>query len=612
MFFFLPATAFALTNSQINAILSLLSAFGADSMTVQNVENALHGRSISDGSGPGFPTFDACENVNLSYSHYLGTRDAETAGEVSQLQRFLHSTGDFTYPRITGYFGPVTEEAVLKWQIRNGIVTSGSPGSGIVGPRTREAMKKVCASSPHEPQNQSTEENPPIISSPEDTEESLPPTTTSSPTDSRAPETDSSPTEDSNTESSSDSTDPLDLPLVKAKSADSFVDSVGVNVHIGYLGGVYSTEYESIIKPKLLELGIRHVRDKAVVVESDGWMEKVYGRMDELAGLGMKFTLINEPSPDSPSNYETVTHLDRLFQFLSPTGIAAMEGINEHDLSGNTNWRDEIQTFQRALYRYTKENPTISHASVLGPSLGRPGRSSDVGDLSAFMDAGVMHPYPGGEEPLQNLDYHIENLKPLSGARPLLATESGYHTAGEYSGTHPSVSESAMGKYIPRLFLQYFKEGIKRTFSYEFIDQGSDPTDKEENFGLLRTDGYEKPAFTSLKNLLNLLSDPGVSFEPGSLAYSISGDLEKIEEILLQKRDGRFYIILWQEVSSYDLTAREDIAALPRTLTITLGTTADVTIYQPYKSPTHVAQYQNARKWEINVEDHPLVIEVNL
>src|SRR3989344_3940798 len=74
--------------------------------------------------------------VRLSYNLYLGINDTRTGGQVSKLQSFLKTNGDYTYPEITGYFGPATEEAVQRWQARNSVVSSGSPettGYGVVG-----------------------------------------------------------------------------------------------------------------------------------------------------------------------------------------------------------------------------------------------------------------------------------------------------------------------------------------------------------------------------------------------------------------------------------------------------------------------------------------------
>ena len=86
--------------------------------------------------------------LDLKKSLFQGRTDATTNGEVSRLQAFLKAKGDYDYPEVTGYFGPVTERAVQKWQERNGVVSSGSistTGYGVVGPKTRTSFSDLCS-----------------------------------------------------------------------------------------------------------------------------------------------------------------------------------------------------------------------------------------------------------------------------------------------------------------------------------------------------------------------------------------------------------------------------------------------------------------------------------
>ncbi|MBI2610333.1 peptidoglycan-binding protein [Candidatus Kaiserbacteria bacterium] len=82
--------------------------------------------------------------ISLSYNLYADQTDAMTNGEVSKLQQFLAQDSS-VYPSgfVTGYFGPMTEAAVQRWQAAHGIVSSGSAdttGYGYVGPKTRAAL----------------------------------------------------------------------------------------------------------------------------------------------------------------------------------------------------------------------------------------------------------------------------------------------------------------------------------------------------------------------------------------------------------------------------------------------------------------------------------------
>src|SRR5208282_765371 len=59
---------------------------------------------------------------------------------VSLLQEYLQGLGYFTYPTITGYFGPVTAKAVANFQRADGLDPVGS-----VGPKTRALLNAILA-----------------------------------------------------------------------------------------------------------------------------------------------------------------------------------------------------------------------------------------------------------------------------------------------------------------------------------------------------------------------------------------------------------------------------------------------------------------------------------
>ena len=102
-----------------------------------------------------------------------------------------------------------------------------------------------------------------------------------------------------------------------ARPADSFVDSIGVNTHLPYDDGIYDTGYDGIIKPRLQELGIRHLRD-------GGYQYPWYwDRLKDLANSGIRSTLIFHTVPPS----EVVNTAKAL-----GGAIEAIEGPNEIDI----------------------------------------------------------------------------------------------------------------------------------------------------------------------------------------------------------------------------------------------------------------------------------------
>ena len=127
-----PAHAASLTDSQIQAIVSLLSSFGADAGVIANVNATLHGQATGSSAGINNSTTatNTTSSACLTLTHNLqrGISDAATNGEVSKLQQFLGVTPN-------GYFGPATQAAVQTWQSSHTITSS-----GFVGPSTRAAI----------------------------------------------------------------------------------------------------------------------------------------------------------------------------------------------------------------------------------------------------------------------------------------------------------------------------------------------------------------------------------------------------------------------------------------------------------------------------------------
>ncbi|PIT87808.1 MAG: hypothetical protein COU31_01000 [Candidatus Magasanikbacteria bacterium CG10_big_fil_rev_8_21_14_0_10_40_10] len=88
----------------------------------------------SASAGPSAPI-----SVQPAVNRYTFTRDlslGSSGEEVKQLQIRLKELKYYTYPQITGYFGPVTQTAVVALQKAKGL----APYPGTVGPLTRKVL----------------------------------------------------------------------------------------------------------------------------------------------------------------------------------------------------------------------------------------------------------------------------------------------------------------------------------------------------------------------------------------------------------------------------------------------------------------------------------------
>jgi hypothetical protein len=408
---------------------------------------------------------------------------------------------------------------------------------------------------------------------------------------------------------------------VAAVWSDKFVGSVGVATHFSYYDLLPYGSNRSATINAIKAGGFRFVRDGLSVDVNQGSNDLYWGIMKTLTQSGLKLILVTQPvylgnNTWVQSPYSNQSNIDTAVARVGASGILAFEGPNEVD-NNNGFWGGipafgaNAKAYQSAMYKRVKQiAPSIT---VIGLTTTSAYGSSFIGDISSYMDAGTLHPYPGGGVPTAALSSTMSALSVLNGAnKPWWVTESGYHTAPNATQMlyQPGVSQQAQGKYVPRLYLDYFKAGISHTSVYELIDERSDGNNAEMNYGLLRNDGSPKPAYTALKNMLTLLADPGSTYSPSTLSYTLTGATSTVRQSLFQKRDGRFYLVLWNDVPVYNTSSKQDISNAAVPVTVTFGTQPRaIARYTPFTSSAGTS-VTAAKSVSVAVPDHPVILEV--
>ncbi len=399
-----------------------------------------------------------------------------------------------------------------------------------------------------------------------------------------------------------------------AKPADSFVDIVGVNGHLNYEPSVYSDLFETVILPRVTELGIRNWRDALSP------HEVVLDRQKALAAVGVRFNLIvhdlDIPATMSmvqralsvASSVEGPNELDHGFR----NGVPAYPDASTRTYKG-VGFPGVVAAFQNDLYAAVKGDAATQRLSVLMAGFSFPDNTLDVG-LVAGCDCGNTHSYPDGGLPTFRLDdWYIPRMQVNSGPdKPLCATETGYHTTSMPDGSHwiPPVSERAASKYDLRLFFEYFKRGFQKVFLYEFADVAFSNQAADLNFGLLKSDGTPKAQFFALRNLLALLADPGPAFTPTHLDFELTGSVPELQHTLLQKRDGTFYLALWLNTLSFDVAAKQDREVAHSVHLTIRAPSVRVEAYRPVESAAPSADILTTQELDIEVSDQPLILKL--
>ncbi|MEM7757806.1 MAG: hypothetical protein AAF298_06750 [Cyanobacteria bacterium P01_A01_bin.40] len=404
--------------------------------------------------------------------------------------------------------------------------------------------------------------------------------------------------------------------IQKTKSANLFVNSIGVAVHLSFTDTAYGN-YNEIIKPRLKELGIKHIRGDGPTLKDKNTQNK----FNDLANIGIKSTIIMEPRRVNPKEAVEVA------KNLS-SSLEAIEGPNEWDLQPQYNYEGQnfpvgLRKYQTELYSAIKLDPVTSHLKVLAPSIAHMKNIDLLGKVPC--DAGNLHFYPGPQTPTARNKYErkldtrfISQVKNMCGTNEFITTETGYHNALKDQKTRSQgLPETVAAKYLLRLFFEFFNRGIEHTYSYELIDYKSNSAldNYQYHFGLLRNDGSPKPDFIGIRNTIALLEDDStsnsISHKLSQLNYKLKGDTNNIHHTVLQKNNGNYYLIFWQDFKSYNYDDKEEIPVRRQTIKILLNKAIkEGNLYNPLRSIKSALKFTNTKSIYINVRDYPIILEL--
>lgn len=266
----------------------------------------------------------------------------------------------------------------------------------------------------------------------------------------------------------------------------------------------------------------------------------------------------------------------------------AVEGPNEWNLRGGANWARELRAFQERLAAAVRRHETTRDLLVVAPALGMRKGFRELGRVSC--DLGNIHLYTGGKTPGDRVDDYLTQLKAVSGDRRVIVTETGWHYARNWPGTHYYTPQDVAGVDAVRLLLEYFSRGVEQVAIYELLDDRPDPglAHRELNFGLLDETFTRRPAFTSLSNVTSILNRVGYrGAQPArSRTVEVLDAPADLKMILLAGEDERMVLCLWRTVDIYDPIHRRRLDAPARPVTLRWPGPCTVRRYEPVRSAT--------------------------
>lgn len=383
-----------------------------------------------------------------------------------------------------------------------------------------------------------------------------------------------------------------------AKTATSFIDSEGVQVHSTY--GAYSNA--SAVVSHVKQLGIRWVRDGA---GGGGIQSSLYA-----AGIKLDLvTTVASTSAMSGAHANASAHAG---------SVVAVEGLNEVDMFHGSDFSGAC-SLQANLYNQMKSDPATKNIpvmsfSIAGINLGSTDVAAQKGcpNLANISDIANIHSYLGARTPEIALPARYASaVKYLGGSKnPVAITETGNHTALQNTLSNPPIDEAGQAVYAPRLYLFNFLYGVKMTSKYELVDQGNDQTNQEKTFGFFHNNWTPKPAATAIANMNSILSD-SKSFTPGGLAYTFSSGADStLQHLLLQKADGSFYLAVWRNTSVWDRTSKTDLNPGSSNLTINFPNSVPITTYEPNVSSNPTQATVTATSKTISLGPNVVILRI--
>jgi serralysin len=393
------------------------------------------------------------------------------------------------------------------------------------------------------------------------------------------------------------------------------------------------------VQAKLGYLGVRHIRD-AIIYQD--FKQYVIDRYRILNTYGLRVTGV-VPYTTTPANatYKTIDLPQLLTAIRAQRDVlAAVEGPNETDLAGfgffykNETFPKGTIAFMKDFYPAIKNDPQLRSLPVVQTSLAHPYFKKNnvlhadlLGDLSPYADYGNNHNYFAfGQTPSDGiLGQHLGYTKKVTPGKPMMATEGGYrldnwdgHKGTWGDGQSAPFDERVHGRYTLRFLLEQYRLGYTRSFLYELRSWSKYlPAD----WGLFRVDGSVRPAAFGLRSMIKLLAEGRwdntnkrwivPTFTPGSLNYSLSGVPASVHSLLLQKSNGRFYLVLWNEVKNWDSVTGKPVfpANISATLTINQSV-SQVKTFLPLTNGETATATVSSSTLQLSIPDHPLIVEI--
>jgi hypothetical protein len=352
-------------------------------------------------------------------------------------------------------------------------------------------------------------------------------------------------------------------------SVGAFRDSEGVNTKLAFYPNPASDKAQ--VKAALQATGLRRIRDGINWFSNgNGGYDNLVDAAAEMAPLGIRADLGFRCDASAVDGALSAVVADDVDSFAN-----AWENPNEVNNGGcGSNWQTQAPAFAHTWHDELAERG-LDDRPIFGPSCGGSDCEGSLGNLSAWVDTGNIHPYRGNNPPeTADNDKCAQGLTYLPGAShdKCVITEFGWSLYDWSFGNctqNCTGSERVQATYILRAYLDHFDNSDTWPVPVSYVHQladlgddawyaalcGSNPTQScldfqkhEAKFGLYKYDWTPRLAATALQRQNNAIGDGSSTLTP--LAYQRTSGPSDLRTLVLRRGDGKYVIATWRPIAT--------------------------------------------------------------
>lgn len=400
-----------------------------------------------------------------------------------------------------------------------------------------------------------------------------------------------------------------------ALRVQDILGNFGVNTQIDLNGSPYFNNLPAI-ENAINYLGVTMLRDSPDPSQSSDttWYPQIKNNVSVIGGLNYWLYIQEGDS----TNFQP--QLNVFSQMASFGYVLTFEGEQAADFGPQG--VAAAEAFQPTLFHAAHAASGVAAATF---SVSASFDYTTIPSQAAVSDIGTVGFTPVDAPFDSGFQQYYTAATSITPGKPAILNNFGWQSfpeGGSATGQQNNASVNAVAAYLLDTIFDATMLGFTKFFWANMVDN---PVDfgGATTFGLFDSSWNPKPAGSAVRNMNLLMMDQGATartFTPGKLSFGLSVpavgiDVLGMHSMVLQRSDGAFFLVLWneqvlQDLSNYPNQTNAEITVAPVSNTVTLSTSAThIAVYDPMIG-VNAVQTGSGTSITVSVPAHPIFVEI--